>query len=95
MYTAWFLLVVLVLTCVIVWTTVKAFEHEKVLTVSFLDVGQGDSIYIETPHGNQVLIDGGKGRAVLRELGTQMSYFDRSIDMVIATHPDADHIGGL
>ncbi|KKS36302.1 MAG: Beta-lactamase domain protein [Parcubacteria group bacterium GW2011_GWD2_42_14] len=94
-YVVWFLMLVLLCACAIIWSTIYTLERDKVLTVAFLDVEQGDAIYIETPHGNQVLIDGGKGRAVLRELGTQMSYFDRSIDMVIATHPDLDHIGGL
>lgn len=65
------------------------------LTVSFLDVGQGDAIFIETPDGIQVLIDGGPDSAVLRELGDAMSLWDRDIDMVVGTHPDKDHIGGL
>jgi competence protein ComEC len=65
------------------------------LTVSFLDVGQGDSIFIETPNGTQMLIDGGPNSGVLRELGKQMSFFDRSIDMVLVSHPDMDHVGGL
>jgi len=63
--------------------------------VAFLDVGQGDSIFIETPKGAQVLIDAGRDRKVLRELVKFMPFFDRSIDVVIATHPDEDHIGGL
>jgi competence protein ComEC len=66
-----------------------------ILTVAFLDVGQGDSIFIEAPNGNQMLIDGGVGRGVLRELGKVMPFYDKSIDVVLATHPDADHIGGL
>lgn len=65
------------------------------LTVAFLDVGQGDAIYIETPDGIQMLIDGGPDSAVLRELGEQMPFWDRTIDVVLATHPDKDHIGGL
>jgi len=65
------------------------------LTVSFLDVGQGDAIFIETPEGVQLLIDGGPDNAVLRELPGAMPWFDRSIDMVLGTHPDKDHIGGL
>ncbi len=65
------------------------------LKVAFLDVGQGDAIFIETPDGVQVLIDGGAGSAVLRELAKHMSVGDRSIDVVIATHFDKDHIGGL
>lgn len=68
---------------------------EGVLTVAFLDVGQGDSIYIEAPNGKQMLIDGGANRSVLRELSSVMPFWDRSLDVVIATHPDKDHIGGL
>lgn len=63
--------------------------------VTFLDVGQGDAIFIESPTGTQVLIDGGKDRRILAELQAVMGFFDREIDMVVATHPDADHIGGL
>ena len=66
-----------------------------ILTVAFLDVGQGDAIYIESPNGNQILIDGGPGKAVLRELSKVMSFYDRSIDVVLATHADQDHVGGL
>lgn len=94
MYGAVFLCLLSVLT-VVVWVFVAQKEKGGVLTVAFLDVGQGDSIYIETPNGNQVLVDGGKGRSVLRELGSVMPLFDRSIDVIIATHPDLDHIGGL
>lgn len=65
------------------------------LEVSFLDVGQGDAIFIQSPSGVQVLIDGGKDRSVVEELHKVMPLFDKTIDMVVATHPDADHIGGL
>lgn len=65
------------------------------LSVSFLDVGQGDAILITSPSGVTMLIDGGADKSVLRELGTHLSFFDRTIDVVVATHPDADHIGGL
>ena len=74
-------------------------EYDKpsgnTLTVSFLDVGQGDATFIEAPNGTQVLIDGGSGGSITRALSDVMPFFDRSIDMVIATHPDEDHIGGL
>mgnify|MGYP003953086663 FL=1 len=65
------------------------------LNVSFLDVGQGDSIFIEAPNGKQLLIDGGRNGSVVSELASQMSFQDRQIDVVLATHPDSDHIGGL
>jgi competence protein ComEC len=70
-------------------------ERGQYLTVAFLDVGQGDAIYIETPDGVQVLIDGGPDASVLRELSTVMPFWDRSLDAIVATHPDKDHIGGL
>jgi competence protein ComEC len=66
-----------------------------VLTVTFLDVGQGDSILIETPDGIQMLIDGGPDGTVLRRLSHELPWFDRTIDIILGTHPDKDHIGGL
>lgn len=85
----------LVLLCSFVWFR-AFFVPQNILTVAFLNVGQGDSIYIHAPNGNSALIDGGSpdGKA-LSELGAMMSFFDRDIDVVIATHPDQDHIGGL
>src|SRR3989344_6786367 len=78
-----------------VWHAALREDRKGILTVSFLDVGQGDAIFIDAPSGRQVLVDGGKGRAVLRQLSRVSPWWDRSIDVVIATHPDADHIGGL
>lgn len=75
-------------------TPTKVIEAQN-LRVSFLDVGQGDAILITTQNGIQVLIDGGRNSAVLSELSREMSFFDRQIDVVIATHPDLDHVGGL
>lgn len=65
------------------------------LKVAFLDIGQGDSIFIEAPNGKQMLIDGGPNDTVLSRLAQVMPFGDRSIDLVVATHPDSDHIGGL
>jgi len=67
--------------------------HE--MRVHFIDVGQGDSIFIESPNGKTMLVDGGvKGAgqnvvSYLKKLGV------KKLDIVVATHPDADHIGGL
>lgn len=63
--------------------------------VSFLDVGQGDAILIQ--HGNQqILVDGGPSpQAINLELGKRMPFWDRTIELVISTHPDADHLSGL
>lgn len=70
-------------------------SDEKFLTVAFLDVGQGDAIFVETPDGVQLLIDGGPDAGVLREVSKVVPFWDRTIDVVLATHPDKDHIGGL
>lgn len=67
----------------------------NITKVHFFDIGQGDSIFVETAHGKQMLIDGGKNSQVLMELSDVMPLDDKTIDVVIATHPDADHIGGL
>ena len=80
---------------IFIWHTVATEDRQGQLKVSFLDIGQGDAIFIEAPNGNQVLIDGGSNKAVLKELGKVMPFYDRTIDAVIATHPDKDHIGGL
>jgi len=64
--------------------------------VAFLDVGQGDAALVTTPHGQQVLVDGGPSPSALTSaLGQQMPFWDRSLDLVVMTHPDADHITGL
>ncbi|MDO8521743.1 MAG: MBL fold metallo-hydrolase [bacterium] len=78
-----------------IWYAVIQESRNGLLTVSFLNIGQGDSIFIDTPSGRQVIIDGGASGVVLRELSKVIPWYDRTIDIVIPTHPDADHIGGL
>lgn len=91
------IVLVLGLSAVGIWGSLlwQVPPTENFLSVSFLDVGQGDAIFIETPSGAQVLIDGGPNSSVLRVLAQEMGAFDRTIDVVIPTHPDTDHIGGL
>ena len=60
-----------------------------------LDVDQGDSLFIESPTGTQILVDAGPPRKILSQLARVMSPFDRHIDAVIVTNPDQDHIGGF
>lgn len=72
------------------------FSYKKDnLTFAMLDVGQGDSIFIETEDGTQILIDAGKNKKVLSELSKVIPFYDRSIDIIIMTNPDLDHIGGF
>ena len=72
-----------------------ASQKDGLLKVYFLDVGQGDSIFVETPNGNQILIDGGPDNKVIQKLAKVMPFYDHDIDVVIASHPHADHIAGL
>ncbi len=91
-----YVLLVLATLNAFVWYAALAEDRGGKLTVAFLDIGQGDAIFIEAPSGNQALIDGGPPSGkVLSELGRMMPFYDRDIDVVIATHPDQDHIGGL
>lgn len=66
------------------------------LTVRFFDVGQGDAAFVTTPHGHQILIDGGpSGLGLVQALSGAMPHWDRSVDMVILSHPQEDHMAGL
>ncbi len=67
----------------------------SILEVSFLDVGQGDSIYVRAPNGRSLLIDGGPDGKVIERLRLLKPASDRTIDLVVETHPDKDHIAGL
>jgi competence protein ComEC len=74
---------------------VTSHAQNQKLQIAFLDVGQGDAILISQGE-KQILIDGGpSGTKLLEKLGEYVPFWDRKIDVVIATHPDADHITGL
>ncbi len=85
------------LILVLFWTGFIYFSTrpDGDLHVYFLNVGQGDAILIQTPSGDDILIDGGPDEAVLSELGEVLPFWDRKIELIILTHPDADHVSGL
>lgn len=89
------LLCVLIFLNIIVYVVILEEKPRTTLNVYFLDIGQGDAIFFETPSHGRVLIDGGPNRKVLSEIGRILPFWDRRIDVVIETHPDRDHIGGL
>lgn len=91
----WFLIFLLSIFTLTVWSAVWREAPSHYLVVDFLDVGQGDAILITAPNRNQVLIDGGPSRSVVRALSQVMPFYDRSLDLVISSHPDLDHVGGL
>ncbi len=89
---------VLALVCAGVWSAVYAQSSHASgkLLFAVLDIGQGDGLYIEGPTGIQIMVDAGPhDGAVLRALPAVMPAGDRTLDAVIETHPDADHMGGF
>lgn len=63
--------------------------------IAFLDVGQGDSILIQDSDLTQILIDAGPGAKAITEIKKIVPFFDKTIELVIITHPEKDHFGGL
>src|SRR3989338_1456105 len=95
-YGHWYFLGGLAFAALFIWSAVFRVEAHRGRTfLHVFDVGQGDAIFIAAPNGTQVLIDGGPDAAVLRGLGGAMPFWDRSLDLVILTHPHADHLDGL
>ncbi|MEG0384725.1 MAG: MBL fold metallo-hydrolase [Solibacillus sp.] len=72
----------------------KPFTGKEML-VHFIDVGQGDSIFIESPNGKTMLVDAGVKGAGKTVVDYLTAHGVQKLDYVVATHPDADHIGGL
>jgi competence protein ComEC len=89
------LVVLVLINGTLVFTCIPHHTVPAHLRVSVLDIGQGDSILIQGPTGAVVLIDGGPDQSVMRNLGTMLGPLNRSIDLLVETHPDADHITGL
>jgi competence protein ComEC len=65
------------------------------LEVDFLDVGQGDAELIKTPFGQNILIDGGPNSSIIDRLSEELPFWERTIDLVILSHPHDDHVNGL
>jgi len=84
----------LLVAAILVWVIAATMPDDK-LHVSFLDVGHGDAILVHRG-SQQVLIDGGPSpQAVIRGLSDRMPFWDRTIELVVSTHPHADHLTGL
>jgi len=78
----------------LLWSAYFSLRPSDKLLVSFFDVGQGDSSMIETPSRAKIIIDGGPDNSVLAKIGRTLSFYDRTIDILIITHPDSDHLAG-
>jgi competence protein ComEC len=89
------LILPLLIVAILVWSVTLTMPDDK-LHVNFLDVGQGDAILIQTPNGQDILIDGGPDpQKINLELSKKLSFWDRTIDLVVCTQPQADHVTGL
>ncbi len=85
----------LLVIAILVWAVALTMPDDK-LHVSFLDVGQGDAILVQLPSRQNILIDGGPDpQRINLELSEKLPFWDRTIDLVISTQPQADHITGL
>jgi len=91
--TAKFVLIGLVLIIGLIWAAIFSLPDNQ-LHLVFCDVGQGDAILIYKGT-TQILVDGGPNQQVLNCLSHHLPFWDRKIEIVVATHPDADHITGL
>jgi len=90
------ILIGLFVISVVVWVFVFIDAKQgKFLKLDFFDVGQGDAIFIETMDKKQVLIDGGPDLSILEKIGRKMPFYDRYIDLIVLSHPEADHLNGL
>jgi len=91
----WVLVPLIIITILIGAAVAVAPEGGK-LSVSFLDVGQGDAILISTPSGQHILVDGGPStEKICLELGEALPFWERTIDLVVLTHAHDDHVTGL
>lgn len=77
------------------WLAVFNLKPPPYLEINFFNVGQGDAIFIETPQKHQILIDAGPDSKILEKLAEKMPSWDRTIDLIILTHPETDHMTGF
>jgi len=89
------ILAILFFLNIISWIIVWDLNSAQALEVNFLNVGQGDATFMVSPQNHQILIDGGPDSTTLEKLAKEMPFWDRTIDLIILTHPEKDHLTGL
>ena len=91
----WLVVALVVTLASLSWTAVLT-DPPGTLRVAFADVGQGDMALITTPGGHRIVVDGGPDAgAAAGVLGSELRFWERSIDLVVLTHPHTDHVAGL
>ena len=84
----------LIVSNILIWSFFFSLPDHK-LHLKVYDVGQGDAIFIRSAGGFRILVDGGPSNQVVEYLGDDLPFYSKSIDLVILTHPQADHLTGL
>lgn len=85
----------LLCAAVSVGVSAASTDNARDLEIDFFDIGQGDAIFIQTPAHQTILIDGGRDGLAAEKIATELPFGQRTIDLVIVTHPDLDHVGGI
>lgn len=92
-------LLIISIACLLIVFALFGYEYfhqvDNRLQVVFCSVGQGDSILITTPQRKHIMIDGGPDKKVLDCLSRHMPFWERTIDVLLLTHPHADHLVGM
>ncbi len=94
-YLKWYFVLGLILISILLFTALFSPKNKGVLKFTVMDVGQGDALFIESPTGVQIIVDGGPGNNLLKEIPKVLPWYDRSVDMIFVTNPDSDHYEGF
>ncbi len=92
---------IIFVTCALGFFILLVFVYQKIkfddgkLHLVVCDVGQGDGIFIRTPGGSDILVDGGPDDSILKCLSNHMPFWDRKIELMLLSHPHADHMAGM
>jgi competence protein ComEC len=89
----------LIFTSIFLLVGICFYQNAKLndgkLHIIVCDVGQGDGILIRTPDGSDILVDGGPDDSILNCLSSHLPFWDRTIELMVLTHPHTDHAAGL
>lgn len=86
-------LLIIILGSFIAYDFIRFYDGK--LHITFCDVGQGDAVFIRTPSGKNILVDGGPDKSVLYCLSRHMPFWERTLNLVFLTHPHEDHLTGI
>ncbi len=87
-------IMILIFIIIYLYLSYQYYQNNYNLEVSFIDVGQGDAIFIKTPNKKKIIIDFGDQKGV-KELNKKIPWWSKEVDLLIITHPHDDHIAGI